>query len=212
MGIPVPNFYDYNLLSRIGDAPVTAEMVAAHLKFDPDLLTDADFKAYIDALIDAAILAGEHLSKRVIWQANFGAYLDSFVSYAAYTVRRSPLKSVTAIQYYNGGTPQTLAATDYYKTNSPDYSKIAMVDGKDWPVVDCRLQAIELTFVAGYDAGAVPKDLLQAILIHVAAMYANRGDCAMTAAGAAGCVTCAVPTQAKNFYMKYRIHDLRQGM
>jgi len=232
MGYPVPSIYDYKLIARIGSAPLTAAQMVEHLKLDPDLLGEPTFVAYMDALIAAAINVGEKVSKRVFWQGNFKAYLDFFVTCAGYPrglyrglnigqdqpyeIRRSPLVSITSITRKVQDTPETIDAADYYFTPSEtDFSYVAPSRGKSWPSdADDVLHAIEFDFVAGWTDANLPADILEALKLHVSAMFANRGDCdgAWSGSAAAACIGCPLPPGAKLIYSQHRIFDLRQGL
>jgi uncharacterized phiE125 gp8 family phage protein len=68
----------------------------------------------------------------------------------------------------------------YFLTSSDTYPRLSLKSGQAWPTdEDDREQAVKITFVDGYgDAETdVPDDLREALLQHLAAMYANRGDC-----------------------------------
>jgi len=232
MGTPIPSIYDYRVISRIGSAPVTAAEVVAQVKGDPDWLNDPEIAAFFDVLIKAAIDVGERLCKRVLWQANFKAYLDFFINrvgipinfyrgfrintQAPYEVRRAPLVSISSITRTVNGVPVVIDPADYYFTPSEtDFSFVVPASGKDWPTDgDEILHSIEFDFVAGYTAANIPSDLKHALLLHLAAMWANRGDCsgAWSGVNAAGCAGCPLPPGAQAIYSQHRIYDLRQGL
>ena len=56
------------------------------------------------------------------------------------------------------------------------YSEILLNEGQDWPTdTDDREQAIEIEFVT--KAAECIAQIKQAMLMHIAALYFNRGDC-----------------------------------
>ncbi len=227
MGYPVPNIYDYTLVSRIAPRPVTADEMIDWLKLDVSLKADTDFTDAMEVLIDAAVLFAENWTKRTFRESNFLAYLDYFFapglptfgyspkSVSAYELRRCPLQTLSKIEYLKSSVLTEFDSDKYYNTLSEDFADIALVDGQSWPNdVDTRLQAIKFTFTAGYPEDELPADLKQALKVNVAAMYVNVGDCEGTGGGTFGTCDpgCALPAQAKNIYNQNRILDLRQGL
>ena len=226
MNYPVPAIYDYTLVSRIAPRPIDVDDLIQQLKLDPDLANDTDFVAYVNALIDAAVICGEKFTRRTFQESNFESYLDYFVSSgfglttfsrysacsSAYEIRQSPFQAMTSIEYYSDGTLTAIDSSNYYTTKSLEYASMAPANGYTWPSADNRLQAIEIKFTAGYKEGELPADLKQALLLHVAAMFSNRGDCTFESVTSQVTVTQNLPPMAKSIYQKNRIIDLRMGL
>lgn len=230
MAYPVPNFYEYILTSRIAGRPISAADLIAQLKLDPDLANDSDFVDYVNALIDAAVLCGEKYTKLTFQESNFDAYLDYFVGNAAgfglafysrystsryctsYEIRRGPFQSSVSLKYLADGAETTIDASNYYTTNAVNFARLAPADGYTWPSADNRLQAITYQFRAGYPDGELPADLKQALLMHVAAMFSNRGDCSLESVKQELTVTQYMPDATKAIYDKNRVIDIRVGL
>ncbi len=90
---------------------------------------------------------------------------------------RPPLQSVSAVQYLDSaGALQTLSADDYVTVTAAPVGRIALKNGKSWPVALEQEGSISITYVAGYgDTGEdVPNLLKQSILMRVAHWYMNR--------------------------------------
>lgn len=136
---------------------------------------------------------------------SIGSGLSSAGDNIGFEIRKSPLQSITSIEYYSGGVLATVDPAVYYNTIEEDYSEILTLEGKDWPTdIDQRLQAVKITFIAGFGANesAIPQGYRTAILHHVAALYSNRGDCDNSSCAA------TVPSSAKSFYLQNRIESL----
>jgi uncharacterized phiE125 gp8 family phage protein len=117
-----------------------------------------------------------------------------------------PLISITSIKHYVSSAQVTIDSGDYYTTTSNWFSKV--VPTGNWPTnTDDRLQAVEVIFKAGYTSSTIPDDLKHAILMHVAQLYANRGDCTPPSSSNAG---CHLPQYARNIYQLNRINYLLQ--
>lgn len=127
-----------------------------------------------------------------------------------FTLRRSKLQAITSIKYYSGGIQVTLDPASYYIVHKEAFSMVASVNNAPWPLVDDRMQAVEIIFTAGYGASAdaVPAAIKGALLAHANQVYANRGDCDIeSGAGAAACSCSLAPSSAKSVYNQYRIID-----
>lgn len=187
---------DYILVTGAGSVlPVSLENTKAWLKIPSTLVSD---DALITALIKAATGYFEKITGRDLITKTYKTYLDAFpvvdnlyyyqgVSplLPQYTdngiyLLKSVLQSVTSIKYYVDGVEATWASSNYYTTNSSDYSAIYLGQDKNFPTdVDFRRQAITITFTAGYGASdaSVPEDVQQALLRFISYLYDNRGDC-----------------------------------
>lgn len=91
-----------------------------------------------------------------------------------------PLQSVSSIAYVDAdGVSQTWAAASYQVTtpagDAPDCGRIAPAYGEVWPTTREQMEAVTITFVAGYGAaGAVPEDLKHAMKLIVGHLYEQR--------------------------------------
>jgi hypothetical protein len=101
-------------------------------------------------------------------------------------ILKSKLQSITHIKYYVDGILVTWDSSNYYITDENDYAAIYLVDGSNWPTdADNRMQAVVITFVAGYGTAAsdIPYDIKQALLQYIVYLYENRGDCDCSGGG-----------------------------
>lgn len=211
---PLPNIKNYSLPTRTGVYPVTVAEMGEHLRIDPDQLVDET--AELDRLIKSATETAEDWTKLTLVDSDYTAYIDRFFSDVAYEVRRGPLVSMTKVEYYTGGVLTELNSAEYYTTvQEKGFSRLAPVNY--WPTADERLQAVKLTFSAGFvDVGgvsSVPYDLKEAIRQHVAALYANRGDCLPQNAGLStrGAQNTSIPVYTNNVYTLNRVVDVYVG-
>lgn len=105
---------------------------------------------------------------------NFKLYLDDWPADSMITISAAPFTAVSAVKYYDGDDVlQTLASSDY----STDFvSKIGRIKLDESPTVKDRLNAVEVTMTCGYDEAAVPKPMIQAMMMITANLYERRGD------------------------------------
>lgn len=180
--------------------PLSVAEAKAHLRVE---VSDDD--AYIGNLITAARRYVEKASGRQLvtatWQATYDRFPRSQNSYAgdsgcvtdrpipqpelqvrrwldhiSIRLPRSPLQSVSSITYIDAtGATQTLSPSLYNVDSISDPGRVAPVWGSYWPITRRQLNAITITFVAGYGAAsAVPETYRLAIRQLVAHWYTNR--------------------------------------
>lgn len=197
--------WDYFVVTPAAVEPITLSEVKDQIGIsgtsDDTLLT---------AMITAVRTCAEKITNRTFIDTEFETYRNGFSDFQQYTsggecqleLRRSPYLSSAAITYTDcDDATQTLVLdTDFYVEKRNVWSRLLPITY--WPEdVRDRRQDVRITFHAGYGASAsdVPADLRQAMLMHVAAFYANRGDCSDTACE--NCIDCATMM----IYQKYRI-------
>ena len=174
----------YSLLTPAVSSALNLDEVKEHLKVSGD-----DYDSQLLRLIEVVSQYAESATGRDLINKTYKGYLDNFscncvtcfcLCDESIEIRKSKLQSVTSIQYYINGVLTTFSSADYYVTDSTDYASICLVDGKSWPSVDNRKQAVVVTFVAGYgdDDCNIPKLLKQAMLSQLTVLFENAGDCA----------------------------------
>lgn len=201
--------------TEVVDPPSGSAITLSEAKSWMKITSSAD-NDLIQMIIDAVELYASSITKRVLQETQFKTYRDifgdisdnsAFSGFPAWTVyqthnsspislRKSPLVSVDSINYYSGGALTLVSADAYYVVKKDAYSRVAPIYGTSWPIPDQRMQAVEITFTAGYET--LPQDLKVAMLDHILSAYENRGDC--------GCAE-SVPNNAKSVYRKYTILD-----
>lgn len=167
--------------------PVSIDDLKLHLRLDGD-----DENAYLAGLIAAARRSCESFQNRAyitqtlrLTADAFPLYRDGLYHFASRSVRgqdagillpRAPLQSVSSITYVDeAGVTRTLASTEYLVDNQSDPGRVAPAYGKYWPATRGQMNAVAVTFVAGYGAAAdVPGEIALAIKMLVAHFYENR--------------------------------------
>jgi hypothetical protein len=194
--LPFRQPIDYLLVTPAAGLAVSLANVKDWLKIPTTLSID---DSLITHLIKSATGYFEKITGRDLLTKTYKTYLDSFpITDGLYyysgvspllpqyqdngiVLRKSPLGSVSSIQYYADGVLTTWASLNYYTTVNTDYSGIYLVQNKSFPTdVDVRKQAVVINFTAGYgvDDTFIPEDIQQALLRFISFLYDNRGDCA----------------------------------
>lgn len=176
--------------------PLTLDEAKTYLRVEQN-----DEDEAIAALIAAARLHVEGLTRRALitqrWRLSFDAWPDS----GRIAVRPAPLKSLAAARVYDLANVAHALDTQAFAQDLGDSSLIFM----PWSVAQPERAAsgIELDVVCGYGdtALAVPEALRHAIRILVAHWYENRG---LVAAGA----SAPLPASAAALIAPYRMVSL----
>lgn len=178
-----------------GEEPITLAEAKSHLRVTTD-----DDNALLEALISAARQLVETHTNRALITQTWQWRLDTFPSWGL-RIPHAPLVSVSSIQYVDGdGATQTLATTEYTVDAKSDPGRITPAYGKSWPNTRWQMNAVIITFVAGYgNAAAVPYQIKQAMLLVLGELYERRE------AAIAGTIINEVPLGVRALLMPYTL-------
>lgn len=133
-----------------------------------------------DALILALIVFSRRFCEgrtgRVFVNQTWKEYFDVFpLSGEGFRLSKSPVSDVSTIKYYDAdGVERTLANTVYQTDYVSEPMRIALAESQSWPEIQSgKLNAVTITFVAGYGAAAsnVPTDWKIPIWLAVKRLY-----------------------------------------
>lgn len=177
------------------EEPVTLAEAKAHLR-----VTDADSDTLITTLIKTARLMAEGFTNRAFVTQTWQWRLDGFFPWRI-SVPKGRLQSVSSIQYVDAnGDTQTLASSDYSVDAKSDPGRIEPAYGKVWPTTRYQMNAVTITFVAGYGAAsAVPEDIKHAMLLIIGELYERREE------AIAGTIIGEVPLSSKRLLMPHTL-------
>lgn len=113
-----------------------------------------------------------------------------------------PVQSVTSITYVDGaGVTQTLDSSKYDVNSYGTNAKVRPAWGCAWPSTKTKLNAVKITYIAGYGAAeAVPEPIKLAIKMLVAHWFENRENVAPGAANLA-----EIPMSVTHLIAPYRV-------
>lgn len=158
--------------------PLTTAEAKSHLRVD-----GSNDDALIDALITASREHVEETTRRALITQTWELSLDCFPSMSwprsgsVIWIPRSPLQSVTKIDYVNtAGTTETLDASRYRVDSKSEPARVTEAENENWPLTDGVTNAVTVEFEAGYgdDASDVPQGIKQAMLLLIGHWYENR--------------------------------------
>lgn len=160
--------------------PVTLAEAKLHLRVDGN-----DEDSLIEGIITAAVDFFEKRTGRALinqtWSYtidNWYASLDPVKPLWLY-LPRAPLSSVTSIYYIATDGSSTLwASSNYTVDTNSEPGRLALAYSKTWPVTREVVNAITITYVAGYGATAasVPVGIKRALMVLISDLYNNRGS------------------------------------
>jgi uncharacterized phiE125 gp8 family phage protein len=160
-------------LNRILDAatePISLAEAKAHLR-----VTHTAEDALIAALITAARQACESETNRSLVTQTWVKTLDLFP--VAIELPNPPVVAIASVQYVDATTRLStmLSPASYTLDNKSEPGWLVPAYGYDWPVPLDVINAVTITYTAGYgDASAVPEVIKAWIKLHLGNLYANR--------------------------------------
>lgn len=149
-------------------------MTTAEAKAFARVTTSSD-DALIDTLIKSARMAAENELERSLITQTWERTLDEFPD--AIRLDYSPIISVSSIQYLDWyGVSQTLSSSGYKVDAKSEPGWVVPAYGYVWPLTLEDINAVTVTYTAGYgaSASAVPEPIKTWIKLMVAHYYENR--------------------------------------
>jgi len=150
-------------------AAITVAQAKTHLR-----ITHSDEDTYIEALTLVTTEWCEEFQRRVYVQRQVVDKFDVFPT--VIRPRRSPLISVDTLKYVDtNGDTQTWADTEYDVGIYKEPGRITPSYNKSWPDIRSEINAITLTYQAGYaNRASIPTEIKHAVKLMVGHLYENR--------------------------------------
>lgn len=137
--------------------------------------TDTTVESLLNGMITAARKVGENRTWRTLIDSTYEYRLDEFPE-DIIDLPKPPVTSVESVEYIDaGGTTQTVDSDNYRVDTDSEPARLEPVN--EWPVADDRLNAVIVTYKAGYgdDSGSsVPEDIKIALRMLIKYWYDNR--------------------------------------
>jgi len=150
--------------------PVTTAEAKTHLR-----VTSATDDVYIAALVKACRQMAENELQRSLITQTWEKTLDEFPD--AITLPYPPIASVLTLKYLEpvAGVSTTLNAASYTVDVKSEPGWIVPAYGYDWPTIWDSINAVTVTYTAGWSTAAdVPAAIKAWILLQVGHLYENR--------------------------------------
>ncbi|MGE8143050.1 head-tail connector protein [Novosphingobium sp. NPDC080210] len=150
--------------------PVTLDEVKAQCRVD-GTADDTALNGYIAAATDYV----EQYTGRAImaqtWKLTLDAFSDSIL------LPKGPVQSISAVQYFNAEGVETTLLPEFYTLDASDPAWIVRNSGSAWPETLDAINAVSITYVAGYSQ--TPAAIKQAILLLVGDWFRSRENTAL---------------------------------
>mgnify|MGYP003624615213 CR=1 FL=1 len=165
------------LLNRTVEAaayPVTVDEVKSDLRIQ-HTSDDTRIAGLIAAATDFMDVPSGAIGKALINQT-WALSVESYEADNSIIIPITPVSSIISIQYFDvDNVSRTLTVSDFHLYGNQDRAWIKAKNGIVVPSVFDRLDAITVTFVAGFGASStnIPNSIRQAISILIAHWYEN---------------------------------------
>lgn len=150
--------------------PVSLAEIKRNLRID-----HSDDDADLQSKVRSAREQAEDRLGRALIRQGWKVTLDSFP--AAVVLERVPVIEVQSVRFRDqAGVWQTLLPADYVVDTVREPGFVVPAVGKAWPATDGGINAVEVTYWAGYGTAAtdVPEPLRQWIMLAAGELYARR--------------------------------------
>ncbi len=156
--------------------PVSVSEAKLHLRVDQS--TD---DTPIGVMIVSARKYWEKILNRTFVNTTLVYTLDAFPVGTRDFIRppRAPLGSVTSIAYVDiNGSSQTWASSNYTVSTDLEPGRIGLAFNASWPTTQDVMDAVTITYVAGYGAAAsnLDEDIISLVLLSVGDLYEHRSE------------------------------------
>jgi uncharacterized phiE125 gp8 family phage protein len=202
--------YPYKEQSRVDVLPVSLAYTKEYLHIDA---ADSAHNTTVTRMIKAARDFFESATNNSLTEITYKTYRSSF-SDLCFEIRKYPLISIVSVKYYDeDDVLQTVSNTDYFIQPMSGYDILAFKQAFVVPTLSSDVGwPIEIEFKAGYTAteDAIPEDIADGLLAHIAKMFENRGDAyEFTTSTAFSTVSRQfVPRTTKLAIIKYKIEEI----
>ena len=172
-----PARYGLKLVTPPAAEPITLTEAKLHCRIDAD---DTSQDTVINDLIAAARYRCERVADRALISQVWRLTMDAWPNDGVFLFPRAPLawdtnaNSITYIDYQ--GNTQTWDSSQYNVDSDDEPGRIALAYRCIFPVILPRVNAVTVTFTAGYGAAAanVPVEIRERLKVHVGYCWENR--------------------------------------
>ncbi len=163
------------MYSRITDGtvePITNSMAEAQLRLTNDSAIVENLQVYIQAVR----WVFENSTGVLLNTGSWKLVLNGFPRSGFISLYKSPVNSITSVEYYDeDDTLQTLASSEYWTELTRIPACITIKDS--WPETKTgRPGSVIVTFATGYAEGECPHDIVNVLLLLLTHYYENRQE------------------------------------
>lgn len=179
------------LVAAPATEPVSLSEAKAHLRVEHN----AD-DTLITALIITARQAAEDYTGRALITQTWRLWLNS-APVSLVTLPRAPLAAITSVSLFDAIDNESIIDSALYFADTSRAPGQLVLRDNTVLTPGRTVNGIKIDYTCGYgNAAAVPAPLKQGILVHIAALYEQRGDAVQPA---------ILPNAALHLYAPYRL-------
>lgn len=158
------------LIAPVSGAALPVTLQEAKIQTRTDC---ADEDALHTALIGVATQAASDRLQRALVPSQYRLTLDAFPD--TIDLLMPPVISVDSVSYTDtNGAQQTLAPSAWQLDATSEPARLVPAYGTSWPATQDCINAVQVTYTAGYPGSAIPLPIKQWILLALGDMYNNR--------------------------------------
>lgn len=166
----------FDIVTDAASEPITLTEAKNFLRVD-----HSDDDTLISALITASRQLCEEYTRRILVTTTIDEYFDQFPrnSWNGHSnilyLSRGPVTSVTSVKYVDEiGSEQTIASSLYVVDSISEPARIQSTDG--WTTGAGVVNQLIVRYVVGTDVTAIPKPLIQGMMLVISDLYDQRAD------------------------------------
>ena len=183
-----------DIVTAAASEPITLTEAKNFLRVDHN-----DDDTLISALITASRQMCEEFTRRILVTSTIDEYFDKFpknkwnnLSNIIYLSRGS-VTSITSVKYVDEiGSEETIPSSSYVTDLISEPARIQSIDG--WFATAGVVNQVIVRYVVGTDVSAIPKPLIQGMMLVISDLYDQRNDRVK-----------ALPTASEYLWNPYRI-------
>jgi uncharacterized phiE125 gp8 family phage protein len=184
----------FDIVTAAASEPITLTEAKNFLRVD-----NSDEDALISALISAARSMCEEYTRRILVTTTIDEYFDQFPKNHWDThsnllyLSRGPVTSIDSVKFVDEiGSEQTIDSSLYVTDLISEPARIQSIGG--WTTGAGVINQLIVRYVVGTDVSAIPKPLIQGMMLVIADLYDQRSDRAKR-----------LPTASEYLWNPYRI-------
>lgn len=174
------------------EEPLSLDQVKNHLRVDV-----GEDDVWLMGAIRAARERAEAVTGRALVTRTVEVTRDNWPAGPVWILPQPPLQSVTSIKYTTAaGVEATFDAGNYLVDTRSTPGRVVLKTAASWPSAVLReVNGVVVRYVAGYGLrGAVPREIVEGMLLAVGEMYENRENAPGAGVGV-----------AERMWLKYRV-------
>lgn len=185
----------FDITTQPAFEPITLAEARSHVKIPSNITAEDDLlRSFIQQAREYLENCTNHIAGETVMTAKANDFAEVM------KIQKGPIQSIDSVKYYNTDNVLTtlVADTDYFASTAGGGS--ARIYFPSLPDVKKKLDAVEITFTAGYDSiDDIPELIKHPVRLMVKQAYQNRGEYVT------GTIVSVLPKTIENYFDSLRI-------